>query len=111
VESAGLSAPHGMPASPEAVKLVDKLGGRLSRHQSQPLSSRLLNQADYVFTMTNTHRSTILQHHPELTARVRTLAEDGSDIADPIGQGFDEYRRCLEQITTHLERVLDRVLV
>lgn len=111
VESAGLAASHGMPAAPEAVQLVERQGGHLSRHESQPLSTRLLSQADYVFTMTNSHRGTILQHHPEFGARVRTLADDGSDIPDPIGMGFDEYRRCLNQITEHLERVLDRVVV
>ncbi|MBL8848360.1 MAG: Sua5/YciO/YrdC/YwlC family protein [Planctomycetaceae bacterium] len=111
VESAGLAASHGMPASPEAVQLVERAGGHLARHESRPLSIRLLSQADYVFTMTNAHRSTILQHHPEFGTRVRTLADDGSDISDPIGQGFDEYRRCLEQITAHVKRALDRLFV
>jgi L-threonylcarbamoyladenylate synthase len=109
VVSAGLAAPHGAPASPEAVELVESRGGRLSRHQSQPLSSKLLAQADYVFTMTNSHRATILQHHPELGARVRTLADDGSDVVDPIGQGMDEYQRCLDEISRHLQRMLQRL--
>lgn len=109
VESAGLAAPHGAPAAPEAVELIEQLGGHLRRHQSQPVSSRLLAQADYVFTMTNSHRTTILQHHPELDARVRTLADDGNDVTDPIGLGMDEYQRCLRQITEHLERVLRRL--
>lgn len=109
VISAGLSAVPGMPASPEAIELVKLFGGELSRHRSQPLTSRLLEQADYVFTMTNAHRATILQHHPELTARVRTLAPDGSDVVDPIGGGADEYQRCAEEISRHLEQVLRRV--
>jgi len=109
VESAGLAAAPGAPAAPEAVELVESRGGRLSRHQSQPLSSKLLAQADYVFTMTNSHRATILQHHPDLDARVRTLADDGSDVVDPIGQGMDEYQRCLEQISQQLQRILNRL--
>jgi protein-tyrosine phosphatase len=109
VVSAGTSAVQGAPASPEAVELVESRGGRLSRHQSQPLSSRLLEQADFVFTMTNSHRTTILQHHPELDTRVRTLADDGSDVVDPIGMGMDEYQRCLDQISGHLQRILQRL--
>jgi L-threonylcarbamoyladenylate synthase len=109
VVSAGLAALQGAPAAPEAIELVESRGGRLSRHQSQPLSSRLLAQADYVFTMTNSHRTTILQHHPELDTRVRTLADDGSDVADPIGMGMNEYQRCLDEISGHLQRILNRL--
>ena len=109
IVSAGLAALQGAPAAPEAIELVESRGGRLSRHQSQPLSSRLLAQADYVFTMTNSHRTTILQHHPELDTRVRTLADDGSDVADPIGMGMNEYQRCLDEISSHLQRILHRL--
>lgn len=110
VASAGLAAAAGMPASPEAVELVEHSGGRLAQHQSQPLTPRMLQQADYVFTMTNIHRATILHQYPELSARVQTLSADGTDVSDPIGQGIDEYRRCLAQITESLERILDRLL-
>jgi protein-tyrosine phosphatase len=109
VISAGLAAVQGAPASPEAVELVESQGGQLSGHRSQPLSSRLLAQADYVFTMTNSHRTTILQHHPELDTRVRTLAEDGRDVGDPIGMGMDEYQRCLDEISSHLQRIVQRL--
>jgi len=109
VVSAGLAAVQGAPASPEAVELVESQGGQLSRHRSQPLSSRLLAQADYIFTMTNSHRTTILQHHPELDTRVRTLADDGRDVVDPIGMGMDEYHRCLDEISSHLQRILQRL--
>lgn len=111
VESAGLAASHGMPASPEAVELVERMGGRLREHSSQPVSARLLAQADHILTMTSTHRATILQQHPELGGRVRTLADDGTDVVDPIGQGLHEYQRCLQQITRYLERVLNRLQV
>jgi protein-tyrosine phosphatase len=99
-----------MPASPEAVELVEEQGGKLCRHQSQPLTARMLTQADYVFTMTRAHRATIVQQYPELGARVHTVSADGTDVSDPIGQGMEEYRRCLAQITDSLERILERVL-
>lgn len=109
VISAGLAATSGQPASPEAVRLIEQSGGRLHDHLSQPVSARLLEQADFVFTMTHLHRATILQHYPELSPRVRTLADDGNEVVDPIGQGMDEYQRCLQQITRYLERVVSRL--
>ena len=109
VVSAGLAAAQGLPASPEAVELIEQIGGRLDDHRSQLVSARLLEQADYIFTMTHLHRATILQHYPELSQRVRTLADDGDEVVDPIGQGLDEYERCLKQITRYLERVVKRL--
>lgn len=110
VASAGLAAAPGMPASPEAVELIEKQGGQLSRHESQPLTVRMLTQADYVFTMTRAHRMSILQQYPEFSARVQTVSADGRDVSDPIGQGMEEYRRCLEQITDSLQGILQKVL-
>lgn len=110
VLSAGLSASKGMPASPEAVELIEQRGGALNGHSSRPLTPSLLAQADYVFTMTVNHRMAILQQHPEMARRVQTLAPDGTDVVDPIGCGPDEYRRCADQISGYLRGVLDRVL-
>jgi protein-tyrosine phosphatase len=99
-----------MPASPEAVELLDQRGGGLSGHSSRPLTSALLSQADYVYTMTVNHRMTILQQHPDLARRVQTLAPDGTDVVDPIGCGPDEYRRCAEQISGYLQGIMDYIL-
>jgi protein-tyrosine phosphatase len=110
VLSAGLSAAKGLPASPEAVELIDERGGELSGHSSRPLTPALLSQADYVFTMTVNHRMAIVQQHPELARRVQTLAPDGTDIVDPIGCGPDEYRRCADQIGGYLGEIVDRVV-
>lgn len=110
VLSAGLSAAKGMPASPEAVELIEQRGGALSGHSSRLLTPALLSQADYVFTMTVNHRMTILQQHPELARRVQTLAPDGTDVVDPIGCGPEEYRRCADQISGYLRGIVDRIV-
>jgi protein-tyrosine phosphatase len=110
VLSAGLSAAKGMPASPEAVALIEERGGTLSGHSSCPLTPALLSQADSVFTMTMNHRMAIVQQHPELARRVQTLAPDGTDVVDPIGCGPDEYRRCADQIGGYLHEIVEKVL-
>lgn len=106
VLSAGLSASRGMPASPEAVELMERQGAQLARHSSQPLTASLLAQADRVYTMTVAHRMAILQQYPELVHRVQTLAPDGTDVSDPIGSGPDEYRQCAAQILKYLQTIV-----
>ncbi len=106
VASAGISAGYGMPASPEAAELLRKRQIDLTLHSSQPLTERLLNQADYIYTLTKGHRRAILAERPEMADKVRVLAADGSDVPDPIGSGIDEYERCQATIEAHLDAIL-----
>jgi protein-tyrosine-phosphatase/tRNA A37 threonylcarbamoyladenosine synthetase subunit TsaC/SUA5/YrdC len=108
VSSAGLAAGYGSPASPESVQLAREHGVDLNAHESQPLTERLLNHADFVFTMTRGHRDAILSRRPDLAGLVEVLARDGSDVPDPIGGGFDEYQRCCESIEKHLDDILSQ---
>lgn len=109
VASAGIAAGYGMPASPESAELLADRGIDIGMHASQPLTERLLNQTDFVYTMTRGHRNAILAQRPELADRVQVLAPDGSDVPDPIGGGMDEYRRCQHAIESHLEQVISRL--
>jgi L-threonylcarbamoyladenylate synthase len=109
VTSAGLAASFGAPASLESVDLMDQQSIDLTGHESQPLTERLLEHADFVYTMTNGHRHAILASRPDLADRVEVLARDGSDVPDPIGGGFAEYQRCQEAIEKHLKDILSKM--
>jgi protein-tyrosine phosphatase len=110
VQSAGLAAGEGYPASPESVQILEERGIDLHEHSSQPASPRLLQQADRVFTMTRQHRDLILREFPEMSGRVELLARDGNDILDPIGFGIDEYEKCANQIEANLKIILDEIV-
>lgn len=109
VTSAGVAAGKGSPASPESVTLMRNEGIDLTGHASQPLSERLLNHADFVYTMTRGHRSAVLAHRPDLEDRVHLLSQDGADIPDPIGGGMAEYELCRDAIETNLQAVLSEL--
>jgi len=109
IASAGLAAAVGSPASPEAVELLADEGIDLREHESQPLTERLLNQADHVITMTRQHRQTILSERPDLHDRVRVLADDGGDISDPIGGPRATYAACRDEIERQLRTLVDRL--
>lgn len=106
VASAGLSAVMGAPPSPEGVAILQEKGVDIRSHESQPLTGRLLDQADHIYTMTCGHRDAILAERPDVADRVDVLARDGCDIPDPIGAGMDEYLRCEAEIERNLRAII-----
>jgi protein-tyrosine phosphatase len=98
VDSAGIAAMAGGRPSAEAVQVMTERGLDLAGHESQPLSDRLVQHADAIFTMTHSHRETIIAHWPAAAARVRMLCQDQHDVSDPIGASVEMYARCAKQI-------------
>ena len=111
VASAGLAAAVGAPASREGVELLAESGIDLREHESQPLTERLLTQADQIFTMTQQHRQAILDERPELEDRVSLLSREGGDISDPIGAGRPAYEACRDEIAQHLRVIVDQIVI
>lgn len=110
VASAGLSATVGAAPSPESVSLLKNRGFDLSSHESQPLTRRLIDQADHIYTMTRQHRDSILRDAPDVGERVEVLSREGLDIPDPIGAGVEQYEYCFQEIERNLRLILDGFL-
>ncbi len=111
VMSAGLAALAGGPASPEAVAVMQERGLSLAEHASQPISERLVRQADLILAMTRGHREALISQWPSAAKRVHLLCHDGADVADPVGGTLDQYRRCADQIAQQLAPWLERLPV
>lgn len=109
VLSAGLSAGVGAQASPEAVAALEADGIDLRSHESQPVTERLLTQADHVVTMTCGHQQVILSEFPELASRVRTLAPDRRDVSDPYGGTRRDYEDCKAEIERHIVKLVEEL--
>lgn len=110
VESAGLSAGYGSPASPEAVSLLAERGIDLVDHASRPLTTDTLRAADHVWTMTAGHLRAIQSSGAETGLDCGLLAPSGEDVADPFGGDRAIYADCLTQIEGLLRERLDQVL-
>lgn len=102
IASAGLSAFPGGPASTEAVVVMKKRGLNLQNHQSHSITERSLRHADLILTMTNGHRSAILERIPELAAKTHLLSGSTSDVSDPFGGNESVYEACADQIEGYL---------
>ncbi|MEK6234123.1 MAG: Sua5/YciO/YrdC/YwlC family protein, partial [Planctomycetales bacterium] len=103
VLSAGVSASSGGRASPEAVEIMRRRGVGLDDHCSQPLTETMVEQADFMLVMTNSHRQAILSYFPEAKDRVVLLCRDQADVSDPIGGPLESYQRCADQIESNLK--------
>ncbi|MEO1130213.1 MAG: Sua5/YciO/YrdC/YwlC family protein, partial [Planctomycetota bacterium] len=83
--SAGTTAMDGMPATVEAVRAVQSLGGLLEGHGSRLLTRELIGQADVIFAMTRSHAAAVESMDSSVGDRLHLLDPTGEDVPDPIG--------------------------
>ena len=105
VHSAGLKDMHGAPADPVAEKLLEEGGFSLPGHRSTLLDQELIDGADWIIVMEESHRSAILDAYPEIKDKLRLLKSysrdfDGTNgnIKDPYHQSTYLYRLCFSEI-------------
>lgn len=112
VLSAGTFAGDGIPASENAVKVMDDYNVNLKKHHSRMLTRDLLADVDYVFTMTEGHRLQVLSIAPELEEKTRLLLEfsTGGNVADPFGGSYAAYRECFEQMKEALDKLFKEII-
>jgi protein-tyrosine-phosphatase len=112
VQSAGLAAFAGVPATPEAIEAGKTKGIDLSAHQSQPLGKTLVMESDLILTMTEKHKEMILKKLPSLGGKVILLSEFAgagvTDVDDPVGKPVEEYQRVLNQMEDYLRKAMNR---
>jgi tRNA threonylcarbamoyl adenosine modification protein (Sua5/YciO/YrdC/YwlC family) len=104
IMSAGVAATAGGCAAPEAVETMRQHGLDISRHETQPLTEKLVRHADLILTLTTGHRQQIVRRWPEAAGRTVTMRLDESDIEDPIGGPPEVYQQCAIQIEEALRR-------
>lgn len=103
VESAGVGAMGGQPASEQAVIALADKGIDATRHRSRLLDQGLVDAADFIVVMTDDHRRIVQQRFPGARDKVHLLKSFGSagrgdDIEDPIGQSVDVYREVRDEM-------------
>lgn len=110
VQSAGVSAGRGQPASMDSVRALKTLGIDLSRFRSQPVTEELVEQATHIFVMTRDHRRLLELFFPEASGKtylVREFDNGSPDVPDPIGLGREVYERCRDVLRRSLPDLLN----
>ncbi len=106
VSSAGLFA-DGSPASTLACIVMKEQGIDISHHMSTTINEDLVNHADWILTMTQSHKQMLLTAFPHASEKIMTLgtwAGSDDDVMDPYGGTVADYQRCCEQISELIER-------
>lgn len=109
VQSAGVSAGRGQPASTDAVRALAAEGIDLKNFRSQPVSDDLVQKASHIFVMTREHKRLLELFYPEAGGKTRLIRdfEPGSpDVPDPIGLGRETYERCRDVLKNSLPAIL-----
>jgi protein-tyrosine phosphatase len=114
VDSAGVFAVDGRPATPEIIQIAREFDVDLSGHLSTSIRNLDLNDYRFVLCMERAHRDVLLREYPETAGRVyllRSFAEQGAtdrDIADPVGLSADFLRACFDDIGEAIEGLLKK---
>jgi len=113
IMSAGLGALDGQPVTEESAVAMAEFGVDIAAHYSQLLRAPLVEAADFIFTMTRQQQDTIQTLYPMAAEKTFLLREFedaeviGKDVADPIGQPLEVYRRTRDQIKRALPSVIE----
>lgn len=97
IDSAGVAACEGVPASRHAVDVCRAQRIDLSCHQSRQLTLADIEQSDMILTMSRYHRDCVVQLLPSASEKCFVLDET-ADVLDPIGSGIGVYQDCFQQI-------------
>lgn len=114
IESGGLLARDGQPASPEAIEVMSEKGIDLSYHRSMGLKESQIKYASLILTMGASHRDYIRHLWPEKSNQTYTICEfvgDASkEVLDPFGLGMEAYRACYAQLTILIDELFNKII-
>lgn len=97
IRSAGVMTGGGSLASAQAVEAMSQVGVDLSGHSSSALTADLIQDADVIYTMTDSHRQAVLMHSPSAADKTHCL-DPADDIVDPFGAPVPVYVQTAEMI-------------
>lgn len=113
VESAGVWARDGQPASENAAIALAGRDIPLADHRSQSLTQTMLEKADVVLVMEEAHRRSIFYFAPKHLRKVLLLTEltdDHDDIDDPYGGPIDSFVNTAARLEALIDAGLPRLL-
>ena len=110
VESAGLGALVGHPASEHSVDLMAEIGEDITGHRARQIHPDMVKAADLVLVMEAGHKRAIDDADPTARGKVYRLGDwQGIDIEDPYRQPRAAYEEALEDIEAGVASWMERI--
>ena len=103
VRSAGIHAQDGLHIADNARTLIEEADMPYTK-KSRALSHEDVKWADYIFTMTESHKRVLLQIFPQEKEKIYTLKgfispSTNEDVHDPYGGNLETYRETFNELT------------
>ncbi len=115
VESAGVQASSGSPASDEALLVGLERNLDISAHRSRPLTPEILDQSDLILAMSPSHVSHVKRMRPDANVHLVTafasMPGEARAIQDPFGGDLSVYRRTADELEHELSGLLTRIVI
>ena len=125
VESAGLGAFTGDPATDHTHEVLKEMGLDVSNHRSRFLRPELAEEFDLILVMTHQHKAELLRTQPYLEDKVFLLKEFAQlngllqqepveeeekvyGISDPFGQSLQVYQEARDEIAAAIKMIVER---
>ncbi|MFQ5923005.1 MAG: low molecular weight protein arginine phosphatase [Anaerolineales bacterium] len=112
IDSAGVSAFDGEPATTNTQIVAAERGLDLSFHRSKLSTRQVVEPFSLVLVMEERHRKMMREAYPEYSDRVYLLKEMSGgtgDVHDPIGNDIVNYRAMADEVNSILTEGLDRI--
>lgn len=106
--SAGLGAYPNDTISANAAAVMAENGIDASTFRSTRLTSELIDSCDFIFTMTDNHRRTIIQALPDCAAKTARLLPM-KDVPDPYGGSVDDYKMVFETMRPAILTLIKKI--
>ncbi len=109
IESAGIFATEGEPASNEAIIAMKKYDVDLLLHHAQQINSELIEKSDLILTMTEGQKMLFDDMAKSKTYTLCEYAGVEGDIEDPFGGDVEEYEEVAEEIYLALQAIVEKL--
>lgn len=105
VDSAGIFCGYGEPMSSNTSQIIENLG-MFFTHTSQPVTPKLIEEADLVITMTSEHKKLLAAFvPPQKLYCIDDITHEG-DISDPYGMDMSAYENVCRQLQSAADRII-----
>jgi protein-tyrosine-phosphatase len=105
VESAGVWAMEGAPATALARDVMSERGLDISLHKAQGVHADLLRDFDLVLVMEDRHQKSLERNYPEQADKVfllTAMADGEGDVDDPVWGTKETYRATVDELVNLL---------
>jgi len=114
VKSAGIHALDGMPIAENARTLIEDAKMPYT-NVSRSLSQEDVQWADYILTMTESHKNVLVQLFPENREKINTLKgfitpSSNNDVHDPFGGNLEIYRETFNELSALMTQLEEKLI-